>query len=84
MSYEGYRQFICPRGHTFSRDVYDADADSPTCDECGRKPIWRNSVDETNGDAFGYVELTSEFVAKQLKAYHEGKLRPELPKCEQP
>lgn len=60
MSYEGYHQFICPRGHYWTEDVY---ASSGICPECGRVAIWTNPVDETNGTfqgddrIDGYVDI---------------------------
>ena len=47
MSYEGYTQLMCTKGHLDSRDHLD---DSPLVCECGEPFVWRNEVDETNGD----------------------------------
>lgn len=82
MSYEGYTQYLCPLGHYWCEDSYagyytnysNGSSDSPTCPECKAKPVWENSVDETNGsyedDEFGtvrvdgYVELEEKTPAQ--------------------
>jgi hypothetical protein len=69
MSYEGYTQVLCKNGHSFDYDVWDSE--NPTssywddsdicktwrCRICGKPLAWWNSVDETNCDAAGFVEL---------------------------
>lgn len=64
MSYEGFTQFLCKRGHYWTADCYIAD-NSKSCPYCGNAAVWQNMVDETNG-AFdeetgeridGYVDL---------------------------
>ena len=47
MSYEGYVQYLCEKGHYHTQDCYADDATQ--CPTCKRKIIWQNSVDETNG-----------------------------------
>lgn len=53
MSYEGYRQCICPHGHLFTEDAYDHSmcylCDPPT------KAVWTNEVDQTNGPSEGVI-----------------------------
>ena len=51
MSYEGYVQRICEAGHLSRADAYD---DPSTC-FCGHKVVFRNSVDQTNGDDMGII-----------------------------
>lgn len=46
MSYEGYEQYLCAKGHLRIVDC-NMDDDSP-CD-CGEPMVWHNSVDTTNG-----------------------------------
>lgn len=67
MSYEGYVQKICGNGHYFRVDAYDdcsgpwADGEKPgadNCPVCGKEAVWRNSVDETNGENYGFIDLT--------------------------
>ena len=48
MSYEGYTQYICKNGHTWSEDCMTAD-DAEPCPECLTKAAWANMVDQTNG-----------------------------------
>jgi len=65
MSFEGYYQVLCKRGHLSTPNVYNI----PTitkypCPFCGMPPAWINMVDTTNGSfddqgqpIGGYVEL---------------------------
>jgi len=62
MSYEGYTQYLCAKGHYFMRDAYDYS--DVVCDICSNGAVWWNQVDETNGShdddgnrIDGYVEL---------------------------
>jgi hypothetical protein len=48
MSYEGYTQILCKKGHYHTIDCYD-DINSFRCPDCHTKPAWWNSVDLTNG-----------------------------------
>lgn len=69
MSYEGYVQLLCPNGHNWNIDCYQFDTgyypvDSPVelppchfCPVCKQKYAWSNSVDQTNCDEHGYIEL---------------------------
>ncbi len=54
MSYEGSVQHICEKGHYTSSDCY---TEAETCCVCEAKLVFRNAVDETNGDAYGYIPL---------------------------
>jgi DNA repair exonuclease SbcCD nuclease subunit len=59
MSFEGYSQLICAKGHYHRFDVY---CEQSLCPDCGSEFIWNNLVDETNGvdeDGMlpGYVDL---------------------------
>lgn len=58
MSYEGYTQLVCAKGHKDSRDHLN---DSPLVCECGEPFVWRNEVDDTNGD-----NLEDEVIFKQI------------------
>jgi len=57
MSWEGYYQVLCKKGHLFSADPYTCDMydsahhHTPLC-PCGEPAVWYNSVDTTNG-SFG-------------------------------
>ena len=64
MSFEGYFQLLCKNGHYDSEDVNMMDrVDKLNCKKCGRKIVWWNLVDQTNGSfednkrIDGYVEL---------------------------
>lgn len=56
MSYEGYVQMLCIKGHNWNVDCY-MEGDNETCPVCKAPPVWRNSVDQTNCDEYGYVKL---------------------------
>lgn len=53
MSYEGYEQFLCEDGHLYTLDAFWFwnESEDGTCPipGCGKKPVWNNSVDQTNG-----------------------------------
>jgi hypothetical protein len=66
MSYEGYVQRLCEKGHQSEVDAYaDLSYDDEgepvggklgTC-HCGAKIVWRNGVDQTNLDEHGAIDL---------------------------
>jgi hypothetical protein len=50
MSYYGYVEYLCEKGHHTIFDVYDSDGDAVVnCAICGTKLVVRHSVDQTNG-----------------------------------
>jgi hypothetical protein len=55
MSYEGRMQLLCKQGHYMEIDCY---ADEPKRCDCGAEWAKKNSVDDTNGEAAGYIEPT--------------------------
>jgi len=62
LSFEGYTQYLCAKGHYFARDVYDYS--DVICHVCKNAAVWWNQVDETNGThddddnrIDGFVEL---------------------------
>lgn len=64
MSYEGYDQVLCSNGHLSCLDAYE----TFMCEEdwrchCGAPIAFTNSVDETNGDSFGFMDM-GEFVSE--------------------
>lgn len=64
MSYEGYEQAICENGHLSSFDHWE---DSFECPDCGSTVMaWENSVDETNCDSFGFIDM-DEFLLQPAK-----------------
>mgnify|MGYP006355564209 CR=1 FL=1 len=56
VSYEGYTQNICERGHRFDAPCeWGGDpANRSTC-HCGAHAAWTNSVDVTNCDEYGII-----------------------------
>jgi hypothetical protein len=55
MSYEGYEEYLCAKGHLSTFDAYEGQqwyedeyGSHETC-FCGEKFVWTNSVDQTNG-----------------------------------
>jgi hypothetical protein len=59
MSYEGRVQVLCKNGHYREFDCYEWEylIDGFKCPFCQESAAWTNSVDDTNGDMVGYVEL---------------------------
>lgn len=78
MSYEGYEQVLCRNGHSRIYDAHDTrfdgffparvmpEAGEKTwrCDNCGEMAGWVNSVDDTNCDAYGHVDLVEVHTAE--------------------
>lgn len=57
MSYEGYVQVICKNGHLdHCPDDCLYDEDEP-CEYCGAEIVWRNHVDDTNCEDYGYIDM---------------------------
>ena len=46
MSYEGYTEYLCARGHRWTANY---DVLSIECLDCGAPAVWSNEVDQTNG-----------------------------------
>jgi hypothetical protein len=66
MSYEGYEQHICSNGHywiTYAF-VYPEDKICPFC-ETVTKPEWSNSVDETNNEGVGYIDVEQFLIVSE-------------------
>jgi len=58
MSFEGYYQCLCEKGHYFIVDIYEWDLPElrPKCPICKKDIIWYNLVDETNEEPVGRVK----------------------------
>jgi len=62
ISFEGYFQQLCKKGHYTSKSAEYQDEDEK-CPSCGERIVWLNVVDVTNGSfdneerIDGYVEL---------------------------
>lgn len=54
MSFEGYCQCICEKGHRFNTP-YDYAGDASDCCPCGAQVALCNVVDDTNCDQYGVV-----------------------------
>ena len=79
MSYEGYEQHLCSYGHYFIVDAYEGDyyAASVYIDDkhaiscqvvsgCLGSSIWHNSVDETNGENAGFIDMRAFMVSSEV------------------
>ena len=58
MSYEGYEQHLCKKGHLFSQDAMyfvGQEEDGPVCHHCNEPSVFFNSVDDTNGEEWGLI-----------------------------
>ena len=48
MSYEGYTQYLCKKGHYTTKDCYYDDLKS--CPTCKEEIVWQEMVDTTNDE----------------------------------
>ena len=69
MSYEGFSQFLCSKGHLWTEDCNSTafELKGNLCGLCGEPAIWENMVDVTNGSydddgkrIDGYIDLEIE------------------------
>jgi len=63
MSYEGYYQLICTRGHLWEMDCYQYEfAEAVQCPHCKGEVAWEHSVNTTNdlGDPVVLDEICPE------------------------
>lgn len=58
MSYEGFEEHICAKGHQFdtSPSAWFDDYDAPKCPYCFSPTKFCNSVDQTNGPSQGEID----------------------------
>ena len=52
MSYEGYDQFLCKKGHYWTKQLeinWDGGNEIEKCPNCGEEAVWENGVNITNG-----------------------------------
>jgi nucleoside-specific outer membrane channel protein Tsx len=74
MSFEGYYQVICEKGHTYNKNVYEVhDWAEEKCVFCKSKIAWFNTVDLTNGSFIG---------SKRIDGYIELKIDKPTKECE--
>lgn len=80
MSYEGYSQLLCKRGHLIEIDCND---DTPAkCNICGQPYVWINSVDLTSGSFF-YDERLGVCTKERIDGYIELEVKKrDIEKCE--
>ena len=68
MSYEGREQHICANGHLFETSCsYQFDEGIVECHHCNAPSVWENSIDDTNGEAYGEI-MHQEFDKLLIKA----------------
>jgi len=71
MSYEGYSQFLCKKGHYWTEDCYLADKENCKCPICFGSVDWENQVNITNG-SFEDGERIDGFVELKIKSEISG------------
>ena len=66
MSYEGFSQYLCIKGHHWTEDCMSTgfELKDNKCPYCGESAVWENMVNVTNGSydddgkrIDGYIEL---------------------------
>lgn len=68
MSFEGYYEFLCERGHFFVKDIYADDEELAKCPVCNSSVKWWNIIDTTNGDySITKFEIKSEEITKKCE-----------------
>jgi hypothetical protein len=61
MSFEGYYQRLCRKGHFSAKALYDKTRWDSACYVCGENIVWWNLVDQTNSDAYEVpLEMVTE------------------------
>ena len=81
MSYEGYSQFLCKKGHYWKVGCYDQhqmyEADDEVikekCPTCSEEEVWENSVNTTNGSWDDDGTRIDGFVELKVKSETSGK-----------
>lgn len=93
MSYEGYSQFLCVRGHYWTEDCNSVDPrlEENFCPKCISPAVWENMVNITNGSydedgkqIDGYVELEPLAVDTCDKCYSVLEQRFKIPQKQNP
>jgi hypothetical protein len=66
MSYEGYTQLLCEKGHYFTKDCWEYDfTEDIVCPTCKSKVVWENGVNTTNGS----FEIDSDGNENRIDGY---------------
>ena len=68
MSYEGYEQLLCAKGHYHIVDCYDHKPNKCPAKGCKSKIVWQNSVDLTNGSRDDKGKRIDGFVELKIKS----------------
>ena len=77
MSYEGYSQLLCKKGHNWNIDCnempqeYEEPRDT-ICPKCGEKAVWENMVNTTNGSYDDNEERIDDFIELKIKSQNTG------------
>jgi hypothetical protein len=85
MSWEGYYQHLCEKGHYWSKCAEYTEEDI-TCSICGSHVVWTNTVDTTNGSfegrkrIDGYIKLKVEKETKCKECGHTLEVTYKIPK----
>lgn len=61
MSYEGHIQFLCKQGH-YWEEGYMYGEEQGFCPTCKEVAVWSNSVDDTNCDNSGEIDMAAFLV----------------------
>ncbi len=56
MSYEGYSQNLCSKGHYWEADE-SYNGKISTCKFRNTEPVWSNPVDDTNCESYGEIDM---------------------------
>lgn len=67
MSFEGYHQKLCRKGHYFTEDAETTlyVGETEKCPTCGEKFVWNNLVDVTNGSYEGSIRI-DKYIALEI------------------
>lgn len=77
MSYEGYSQFLCKKGHLWTEDalmqMYDEkNLEDNKCPKCREPAVWENMVNVTNGSFDDEGNRVDNFVELEVKSERSG------------
>ena len=75
MSYEGYSQFLCKKGHQWTVDAHllmHGGEDEVRCPKCGGRPAWENMVNLTNGSFDEDDNRIDNYVELKIKSETSG------------
>lgn len=75
MSYEGYSQFLCKKGHYWTLDAYETmwDDKKQKCPICKKEEVWKNMVNVTNGSWDDDGRRIDNYIELKVKSETSGK-----------